>query len=1282
LEIATVSRFSRRFLVCAAALLAVAASLAFGEEGRLLVRNFEPHETGGAPFYWNTVQDERGILYFGCSTVVSFDGTHWRQYPIPGAHAVRCLDVAPSGRVWVGAINEIGYFDREPTGNLSTYHSLVSRLPAGTSNLGDVWSVFARENGAVFVTSHSILVWDGASFRIEQLPGGRRLLATKAEGKIYISNLLRGILVLEDGELKPLAPASLVRNSGWFWLERSDDGWLVVSSQGLARYSEGHFEIIASAATSFIQQHIVSSATRLPNGSIGVSTMDAGLAVITSGGDIERVITQEDGLLTNNIESVSSARDGTVWILSDLGASRTMLDSGVSFFGPDEGLAAKGIYSMMESGGQLLVSSPGGAFALPIGPDSNSRFQPFAGLGSLQCRDMAASGDSVYAAGYKRIDRLEGGHSSLAFTADDEVLMLRPSKIRPGTFLAADGPDLLRLTPDSSGDLKATKLARLPDAAISVAEDARGTVWAGTSSRGVFQLPAAGAGSPIPLRDADGHAYAGRGVVARVGPEIAVSTERGLMLFSDASSAGIPVPAAPGAAAIDISNADPDGRVWIAFPGPFSDGEHVTTIGRLSVDAHGAGQWTPFAIPGLPAIGDVSRLYVDHRGILWIGGSSGLLRVETGKLEPVGTPHAPVIHATVAAGGRLPWSRNSATLDFGSVEFSRPESVRFQTRLLPGSPEWSDPTATGHLVLAGLRDADYQFEVRTINDAGFTSAPATWRFAVLPPWYRTNVAYTAWALLLAGACVGFVQWRSAYLRQRNLKLEELVRKKTEQLEKANAAKSEFLANMSHEIRNPISGIVGLSIAMEETPLDTRQQRLVDSIQSCASLLATLVDDVLDFSKIEAGKIDLHPAPFDLRASLEQCIAMVVEEVNDTGGSISLAIAPDVPPRVVGDAGRIQQIVVNYLTNALKFSPGQPIVVGAEPATPGCVRFYVKDRGPGMTQADAATLFTKFTRLEPALRGNIRGTGLGLAVCRLLATRMGGTVGVSSRLREGSRFWVELPLPVATDTPAQAEPAPAPAVTLRALIVEDIDYNGIAMQAVLRKLGIDSEIVTDGPSALTRLLNSRFDVVFMDWNLPGMVGTEVVSRFRSLEPAGRRTIIIATTAYSEDFNREACLAAGMDAFISKPFTPEKIAAALADLRESRRAAASVVVPAAEPASPMIHSLDLQFLLFAGQDSPESLRNVIDRYLSTFAADLAAARDALDRNAPGTLPVIAHRIVNHARMVKAGMILDLAVRLESDGTLVVSEKLHLLDEIEREFALVRDTLASIRASAQPA
>ena len=640
---------------------------------------------------------------------------------------------------------------------------------------------------------------------------------------------------------------------------------------------------------------------------------------------------------------------------------------------------------------------------------------------------------------------------------------------------------------------------------------------------------------------------------------MAVFTSKGVEIYTNPSKPADFLTVSPNTIARSTSNRDPSWRRVGRIRQPVS-GRRLEDgpAGPPDCGLKPAASWQPYIVPGFDQIGDILSLFVDTRGILWVGGAEGMLRVDPAKLFPVLAPRPALIRSNVRLGEQLPATRNAVTFDFSTLEFGERASLRFQTRISGGKDDWSAPTNDSHLVLAGLQRGRYEFSVRIVNSAGMAGPTSTWNFTILPPWYRTVPALAVFGVVLGAAIVGAFQWRVAYLRRQNARLEILVKKKTEQLEKANEAKSEFLANMSHEIRNPISGILGLSLAFEETVLDKRQRYLADSINSCATLLATLVDDVLDFSKIEAGKIELRSAPFSLRILLEQCVSMVLENAKATGSTITISVGPKLPVQLVGDSARVQQIMLNYLTNALKFGSGKPIEVGAEAGLHDRVRFYVRDQGPGMTEAEISTLFTKFSRLESARTGNIRGTGLGLAVCRLLAGKMGGRVGVESKPGQGSRFWAEIPFLPMQELMNGIDHKPVGKTTLRALIVEDIDYNVIAMQAVLRKLDIQSDVVNDGFAALARLQNSYYDVAFLDWNLPGLIGTEVASRYRAVELSTRRTIIIATTAHTSDFNREACLQAGMDAFISKPITPGKIAAALRDLGGSLRTAGSIEV----------------------------------------------------------------------------------------------------------------------------
>jgi signal transduction histidine kinase/CheY-like chemotaxis protein len=1257
-------------------------ALARAEEGRLVTSAYTVHETevGGAS--WTTTQDDRGVLYFGFDEVVSYDGERWTRNAVPGSSDVRALAFGARGRLWVGATNEIGYFDRTESG-LSPFHSLVANLSEDQRQLDDVWQVFPQGNGAVFVTSRRVLVWDGTAFRV-YATGAARAQGMEVDGTIYISSPETGVRTLGPRGLVDFISPEHLNHAGTIMMKKTPTGWLLCTAGGLIRYNDGKASELDPEITAFVRKNKLASACALPNGDIALGTLTGGVAIVGVSGTLKRIITTDEGLPSRSGLSLFVARDNSLWVTSGSGLARISLDEGVSMYDAREGLKGKHSFSLCQDGARLLEATEEGVFALPIGDGSSAVFAPMPQLvGRYTDLEVGPDG-ALYAAGFQHVDRLASGQQTTVFSSKTTVFLFRPSLSKPGTFIVADGFDIDRLEPGPGNEMKTTVVAHPPDRMVSMVEDGSGNIWAGTASRGSFLFPSGISltAAPIALTPLDNLPGTEHGGVARVGTFVAVFNGRGVDLYTPPSRKPVALSGVPKTTATAMSNRDASGAIWVAFESPFPDGPRVPIVGKLATKPNGSALWVPVDIPGLSQVGEIESLLVDSRDILWIGAVEGVLRIDLSKVKPTSVPGAPLVRASVTAGARIPANKNSVSFDFASLEFGRRESVRFQTLISGGGGEWSAPTNSGHLELPRLQNGEYQFAARVINDAGQVSPETTWDFTVLPPWYRTVPALFTFGLLFAAAFYGAFQWRLAYLRRQNVRLEALVRKKTEQLEKANEAKSEFLANMSHEIRNPISGILGLSVAFEETELTKRQRYLVDSVNTCATLLATLVDDVLDFSKIEAGKMELRSAPFSLRVLLEQCVSMVTINSKANGSTVSISVAPETPDDLVGDSARVQQIVLNYLTNALKFGAGKPIVVGASPGFHGRVRFFTRDQGPGMTEAESASLFTKFTRLEGARAGNIRGTGLGLAVCRLLAGKMGGRVGVDSKIGEGSCFWAEIPfvsmpngVKLETKTVSRAAP-------LRALIVEDIDYNVVAMQAMLRKLDIQSDVVNDGIAALERLKSTHYDVAFLDWNLPGLIGTEVATRYRAVEPSTQRTIIIATTAYSADMNRDACLQAGMDAFISKPITPAKIADALRDLGGPMRTAASVEVRSPVFTADPPKEIDLEMLRFLGNETLEGLSIQIERFLAAFDADRMNARKIVATGEAEEVHRIAHRLLSHCSVVKYERLSRIALEIQKGAAELHPDKIQqLFAEFEREFEAFKYKLESIRASTGP-
>lgn len=369
---------------------------------------------------------------------------------------------------------------------------------------------------------------------------------------------------------------------------------------------------------------------------------------------------------------------------------------------------------------------------------------------------------------------------------------------------------------------------------------------------------------------------------------------------------------------------------------------------------------------------------------------------------------------------------------------------------------------------------------------------------------------------------------------------------------ANVLKSQFLANMSHEIRTPLNGVLAMADVMARGALTSEQRERLEVIRQSGGVLLSVLNDVLDLSKIEAGKFVLADEPFELGPSILLLCDGWRVMARDKGLKFSLAIAPEARGWWRGDADRINQILGNLVSNAIKFTlkGSVDVVIELTPRT-GALRLEVTDTGVGIPSSKIPSLFEKFTQADSSATRRFGGSGLGLAICRELTQMMGGHIRVSSREGVGSTFIVELPLrrlaapvlPVqpAPVTPAAPQPEESADDSLRILAAEDNPTNQHVLRAVMEALGLDVEIVRDGAEALASWRKGTFDLILMDIQMPVMDGMEAARAIRREEAAARRTRtpILALTANALSHQIEEYMAAGMDGHVAKPIEIEKL-----------------------------------------------------------------------------------------------------------------------------------------------
>lgn len=377
--------------------------------------------------------------------------------------------------------------------------------------------------------------------------------------------------------------------------------------------------------------------------------------------------------------------------------------------------------------------------------------------------------------------------------------------------------------------------------------------------------------------------------------------------------------------------------------------------------------------------------------------------------------------------------------------------------------------------------------------------------------------------------------------------EDLIQAKT-LAQNASAVKTNFLAMMSHEIRTPINGIMGVLKLVEETPLDSEQKHLVNIAKTSSKALHTIINDILDYAKMEAGKIEIYEEAFSLTEVLDGILGLFQEQVREKGVELLVERSPEIPDQLIGDIGRIRQIILNLVSNAIKFTDKGfvrlrilSLMSQDVEGKPGLlVRFEVQDSGIGISPADQEKLFKEFSQIERSFTRRFGGTGLGLAISRRLVELLHGEIGVESQPGKGSKFWFMIPILVGEQVgSATLEKGSAARGEIdekrlyHILLVEDNDTNRLVARRYLEKGGFLVEEAVNGLVAIEKAKAAEFDLILMDVSMPEMDGMLATCHIRAQGGKNASVPVIALTAHVMAGDRELCLAAGMNDYLHKP-----------------------------------------------------------------------------------------------------------------------------------------------------
>ncbi|MBE2213611.1 MAG: response regulator [Opitutaceae bacterium] len=1152
------------------------------ETGRLVSQVFLPEDYRGESQMSDVVQTPDGLIYGATlGAVHEYDGTSWRAIPVPTSW-IMDLDVTSEGQVAVTGEDEFGLLEPDARG-VMRYRSLVDQVPQDLRPLGRIWTAFAFGGAVYWGTDDVVLRWRDGQMHTWRFPDTEARRSLHRGGKhLYLASTVEGLhrldgdtwTVISKDDLLLKMPIGMIDDwaatPGVVFSARDGSLWRLDES-GVRHPVPS--ELPPAIAT--VEGARLVDTVLLRDGRLGILTKNAGVFVVNPRGGIDLRFGTTGGVGSLNLFSASQDREGGLWVGTARGTFRVELDPSLTVFDQENGAPPGGMYMIARHEGRLYACGQDGLYRFAAdGAGGQGRFERVPDAAGFMPYDLLAHPSGLVVVGDAGLFRYANGVMTHDFDAPHSLNRVARSRSDPDRVFVGGIGFIHTLRWDGTAWRDEGAIASFKDDARTLVEDEHGVLWIGTPSRGVVRVRRTAAGASWQSAETDlfdtkrglpeGHdwlaAYA-----SPVGPLF--THAKGVSAHDPATDRLVPAPAL---AAAGVGGrytyplaAGKGQTMWMQFGYPPA-GE-TPVIGGLMPAPGGGWQWRELPAGVYPALGFLGAGELiweaagGGEGVLWIQGQQSIVRCELdaalqgrGALAPhvlmrgVDRGGDPLPSRTLDDGPQLAHSRDPLRLRFASPVYAPGGTLEYQFRLQGYDDRWSDWTARGEAVFTNLPAGSYAFEVRARRGGGPTGAPETWRFSIAPQWW-TSAPVVLGTLLLAGGLVWLiVRWRVRRVEQERARLEALVRQRTDELarerdraEAANRAKTLFLASMSHELRTPLHAILGYSQLLgSDRSLPTAARERLQIVAGSGQHLLRLINEVLDLSKIEAGKFELRREPFDLPALLDEVARTHEARATAKGLAFQRPHLEGLPAVVVGDAQKLRQILDNLVGNAVKFTRAGS--VGFEVAmADGRLRIDVSDTGPGIAPADLQRLFEPFVQAERG-GGTEPGTGLGLAIARRLATLMQGTIEAKSEVGRGSRFRVELAVtPAASARVAEAASVFAPTGYTGArrciLAVDDTEENRLLFRDLLAPLGFEVVLAASADEALALLDRVRPDLILLDLRMPGTSGF-ALARILRADTRVPQVKILAASASVFGHDPTEALAAGCDAFISKPFLP--------------------------------------------------------------------------------------------------------------------------------------------------
>ena len=1055
-------------------------------------------------------EDRSGMLWIGTigGGVVRYQEGAFSRFALAIGDSIHAIRQAPDGSMWFATNLGVSRF---ADGRLTQYAVRNGVQTLSLSADGTLWA--GGETG--------LLRFNGTGFVPVAIEGEHPQVASTLvtrQGTLWVGTVSKGVFRFNpDGVGEPLR-AQLP--FAWITSIIEDSRgtiWLAGAPGGIARFHNGRFDLLDKNGG-------------LPNTSARALHEDreSNLWVGTNNG-LARLsdrkfmtYTVRHGLSDDHMRVVAERRAGGLWVGTYGGGLNLVEDGNVTVYGPDEG------------------------------------FDPF-----IRCLAEADDG-TLWVGSSAGLAKLRDGKATF-FTTRDGLAQNRVDALhvlRDGALLISTG--VLQIFRNGRFQPYIVDDVRLRDVRVIV-EDRRGSIWLGTAA-GVFETR-------------DGKVLRGwttrNGLPSNTvfalledGSDLWIGTHEGLARLRQGTIRAVTTrEGLPWNVVFQIID-DRRGHFWL------TSNRGLARVSRASLEAMLEGRGKHLQVM---TFGKSDGMGSDQcngatqpagvrltNGHLAIPTAGGLSIIDPGDLHLNRVPPTVVLRDVIVDGKSLnvrssydlSWSASRFEFRFDGNSLLAPELVRFRYRMDGLDRQWIDAGARRVALYNSLPPGEHTLRVMAINNDGVPSAgEARFHFTIATPPWRRWWALLLYALAAIGAVTLLIRVRERTARVKRDELETRIRERTIELEhaearahEANRAKSVFLANMSHELRSPLNAVIGFAQLLSRSrTLSSADREKLSVIRRGGEHLLELINDVLSISRIEAGKVILNPRPFDPIGAIDAVVDLVRVRSRASGLDLVVDVDRSFPRTVQGDEGKIRQILMNLLGNAVKFTTVGAVTLRAH-WNDGRASFVITDTGAGMTEAEVATLFQPFVQTESG-RQSMEGSGLGLMITRELVRLMGGEITVTSQPGAGSTFRFSIDLPRSEE----ARPADArrrvlhvtpPLPRRRIAVVEDMPENRAVLRSLLESVGFDVREAKNGREGIELWRTWKPELIFMDERMPDLYGSAATRMIREEEGGRRETVIVAVTASVFEEERDKLLEAGADELIMKPWSEEKIFDAIA------------------------------------------------------------------------------------------------------------------------------------------